>query len=436
MSHSNIDILNAWKLVESLNLKDIPSTISPNKYPAIDLSHETKSNSKKVETKLNYYYIIYFLPFYKGEFLSYFRSLNNFADEIYDYSTDESFLISIEVDETKKLIQDSLYIPDYTVLLYDEKMSINSLENKKNELVKNIISIFEFYKDKELSEVDLKKINNSFLNIFRPILKNFKFLDNFYIQKRIIPKNEDLRKEMNMNSFYLKDLEKIIKNGSTDPLITQYIKGYSKVQENIDENRELISLIIEPKNIPVGKWPSPVKFQLSLMQSVAVNVVVNDILLTDKLTFSSVNGPPGTGKTTLLKDIFANIFIERAKIMSTFSDPQDAFSSKPYGFLEIGKTRLYFNELNEKLKGFEIVVASSNNGAVENISKELPQLNQISRNISEEFNDLENEYENKYKEMISELDLYSEVSEDILEIKDKKSWGDLLCSVRKDFQYS
>ena len=114
------------------------------------------------------------------------------------------------------------------------------------------------------------------------------------------------------------------------------------------------------------------------MQSVAVNVVVNDILLTDKLTFSSVNGPPGTGKTTLLKDIFANIFIERAKIMSTFSDPQDAFSSKPYGFLEIGKTRLYFNELNEKLKGFEIVVASSNNGAVENISKELPQLNQIS----------------------------------------------------------
>lgn len=423
MSHSNIDILNAWKLVESLNLKDIPSTISPNKYPAIDLSHETKSNSKKVETKLNYYYIIYFLPFYKGEFLSYFRSLNNFADEIYDYSTDESFLISIEVDETKKLIQDSLYIPDYTVLLYDEKMSINSLENKKNELVKNIISIFEFYKDKELSEVDLKKINNSFLNIFRPILKNFKFLDNFYIQKRIIPKNDDLRKEMNMNSFYLKDLEKIIKNGSTDPLITQYIKGYSKVQENIDENRELISLIIEPKNIPVGKWPSPVKFQLSLMQSVAVNVVVNDILLTDKLTFSSVNGPPGTGKTTLLKDIFANIFIERAKIMSTFSDPQDAFSSKPYGFLEIGKTRLYFNELNEKLKGFEIVVASSNNGAVENISKELPQLNQISRNISEEFNDLENEYENKYKEMISELDLYSEVSEDILEIKDKKSWG-------------
>ena len=76
------------------------------------------------------------------------------------------------------------------------------------------------------------------------------------------------------------------------------------------------------------------------MQSVAVNVVVNDILLTDNLAFSSVNGPPGTGKTTLLKDIFANIFIERAKIMSTFSDPQDAFSSNQYGFLEIGKTRL------------------------------------------------------------------------------------------------
>ena len=55
MPHFNIDILNAWKLVESLNLKDIPSTIPPNKYPATDLLSETNSNFKKVETKLNYY---------------------------------------------------------------------------------------------------------------------------------------------------------------------------------------------------------------------------------------------------------------------------------------------------------------------------------------------------------------------------------------------
>ncbi|NGY80219.1 AAA family ATPase (plasmid) [Bacillus megaterium] len=71
---------------------------------------------------------------------------------------------------------------------------------------------------------------------------------------------------------------------------------------------------------------------------------------------NSVNGPPGTGKTTLLKDIFAQIIVNRATEMAKISDPTEAFED----------SNLF---LKESLTKFKIVIASSNNGAVENISK-------------------------------------------------------------------
>ena len=68
--------------------------------------------------------------------------------------------------------------------------------------------------------------------------------------------------------------------------------------------------------MPFGKWPS--EYSLSLMQQTAVNLSVgrecscgrypaNDIV--------SVNGPPGTGKTTLLRDVVAANIVEKARIL-------------------------------------------------------------------------------------------------------------------------
>lgn len=85
-----------------------------------------------------------------------------------------------------------------------------------------------------------------------------------------------------------------------------------------------------------------------------------------------VNGPPGTGKTTLLRDVVASVVVARAEAMSGLSDPESAFQHA--GKMRMGTSWCHLYRLKEEIKGHEIVVASSNNKAVENISKELPGL--------------------------------------------------------------
>ena len=87
----------------------------------------------------------------------------------------------------------------------------------------------------------------------------------------------------------------------------------------------------------------------------------------DKNQMRSVNGPPGTGKTTLLKDIFAQLVVQQAYDIAKLPDH----------FIKGTEKTIYFNaatigEIPEYITENNIVVASSNNGAVQNIVNELP----------------------------------------------------------------
>ncbi|KXZ13157.1 hypothetical protein P4T89_09505 [Bacillus nakamurai] len=75
----------------------------------------------------------------------------------------------------------------------------------------------------------------------------------------------------NFHSFFLDDLGDIISQGENETL-RQYIEGI-KNRTNIDENRAVIEEVLQPKNVPNGRWPSPVEHRLSLMQQVAVVMI-------------------------------------------------------------------------------------------------------------------------------------------------------------------
>jgi hypothetical protein len=66
----------------------------------------------------------------------------------------------------------------------------------------------------------------------------------------------------------------------------------------------------------------PSEFPLTLMQQVAVNEGLRRV---SSGGMFSINGPPGTGKTTLLADVVAAVVVERARLMTEFSAPAAAF---------------------------------------------------------------------------------------------------------------
>ncbi|MBS9338196.1 hypothetical protein G6R29_00925 [Fructobacillus sp. M2-14] len=174
-----------------------------------------------------------------------------------------------------------------------------------------------------------------------------------------------------MHSFYLNDLnwgQSLPDNKN----LSKYINGTSQNEPFVDFNdEEKVKEYTQPKYYPLGRFPSNPEYSLSLMQQVAVNVTTNVL---DNEAIQGVNGPPGTGKTTLLKEIFADYIVKQAKLI--VDSPETAVkggeevrvSYKKRGTLEF---------LDKKISDLEILVASSNNDAVRNIVAELPDAGAI-----------------------------------------------------------
>lgn len=137
--------------------------------------------------------------------------------------------------------------------------------------------------------------------------------------------------------------------------------------------------ILHVKNAPLGKWPS--RFSPAFMQQTAVNLAIKKgktPLFQENGEVFSVNGPPGTGKTTLLKEIIVSNIVERSALLAQYENPEDAFERHSFlhgpktGHAYSRYTRYWYSLKNEKIHDYSVLVTSCNNAAVENISRELP----------------------------------------------------------------
>ena len=209
-----------------------------------------------------------------------------------------------------------------------------------------------------------------------------------------------------LNSFYIRDIEKAINAIVTDqeclPLL-HYLSLASKKYKDLYTN-DAIPLIhqrLSPDETPEGRWLSEPTHNMSLMQQFAINTVFSDLKQGGLL---SVNGPPGTGKSTLLRDIIAQNIVERAKGLAKLARVTDGINND--------------GSLVDSLTGYEMVVASSNNAAVENISKELPQKKSIA-----------NCYGDKtYFNPVSNLVCAKERKSRLQPLDDEKlTWGNISC---------
>lgn len=191
---------------------------------------------------------------------------------------------------------------------------------------------------------------------------------------RIFPyfKSPESPEALLLNSFYLRDLGKVaglIRAGKAPSNLLRYL-GVQRpgARQDLLNDAPALARAVEPLRFPAARWPSPGGHSLVLLQQAAVNLAADELREGGLL---AVNGPPGTGKTTLLRDQVSALVAERALAMTAFLDPGEAFVHSGQK-VKAGNSWIHLYELDESLRGFEMLIASSNNKAVENVSAELP----------------------------------------------------------------
>ena len=184
-----------------------------------------------------------------------------------------------------------------------------------------------------------------------------------------------------LNSFFIGDLVKA-RAAFGSAQVGQALSAYmgtatTKERQDVVRNKDVVAQTLAPARFPQTRWPSPGRHPLFLMQQAAINHSVAELANGGMV---AVNGPPGTGKTTLLRDIVAKVVLDRAIAMSQFDKPAQAFTHLAQ--MKTGKAYTHLYQLDESLIGHEIVVASSNNKAVENISREIPSTSAIANDLN------------------------------------------------------
>src|SRR5258708_5796457 len=119
-----------------------------------------------------------------------------------------------------------------------------------------------------------------------------------------------------LNSFFVGDLIKaggLFKEGKAPQKLQRYI-GLKKPAERKDllNDKDAFEKALSPSLMSPARWPGAGRHPLVVLQQAAVDLALSELKTEGIL---AVNGPPGTGKTTLLRDIVAGVVSSRAEAM-------------------------------------------------------------------------------------------------------------------------
>ncbi len=370
-------ILEAWIMVEHLSEGDISindqsvltlENLQGQDFHSLFLNEMKK---KKLDKSKKGGIVIYFDIFSFQETVSILREQYRLKPTDEEIPTGNKFSFALYFDKDLNFLQDMTFFTESAYIRYYKKVPHEEeFREFEDDLKKQFSQDFdETSKNPEAfnkaMQKEIQRYGIDVKNCRMQILKNIE------------------TDATNLHSFFIHDLEKA-KKIRTDNL-DSYLYGNEEGRVNLDSKKDSANFnprafeeILQPENYPLGRFPSNTGYALSLMQQIAVNLSIGF----DNRQIRSVNGPPGTGKTTLLKDIFAQLVVAQAYEIARL----------PEHFIKGTEETIYFErasigEIPEDITENSIVVASSNNGAVQNIVNELPLNKEIDADLLRELKD-------------------------------------------------
>ena len=319
----------------------------------------------------------------------------NIEDNV-ENDTNETFVFTLKTLEDGRYLEDSFEPSRFLFYLINLNRKITIEEDFKN--FKLNLNLFLKNKTRvtldvlcEVSSIMIKELG------LNEVIK----LNSLVYLKNELSSNNPLLLQMD---FYSKDLEWLLNENIKDnSYIGKIILGKSEEKLRIDNNSKFLQEITKIEKFPLAKWPG--KFNPSLMQAVAINIATQK----NYPKSFSVNGPPGTGKTTLLKEVIADNILKKALIIKDLTD--EDFIKIKHNDAKVEFATCY--QIPKELKELGIIIASNNNSAVENISLDLPKAEDLSRDkVLTEFFDL------SYKD-----DIYFTKEINKLHNKENEFWG-------------
>ncbi|WP_198671272.1 AAA domain-containing protein [Paraliobacillus sp. X-1268] len=404
--NSREDILSAWITIEqlsegSINKKDIQlKPLHTNEEDWNKFFSEFLTEQKEKQNVSDKFFkksglVLYFDIFNFEEVVDILRKKYKIDKTYEEVSNSNKFTFSLYLDNQLNFIADKFFF------------TMSGYIHQHGELPKDFLKVENSFRE------DLnRKFDEDFNTTISELLQKYNFSEEYFRYKFL--KNLD-NGDINLHSFFIEDLNKAKK--ITNKNLNRYFNGFAGDRANLDSKKESIhfnsdifeSHILQPKYYPLGRFPSNPDFALSFMQQVAVNLALND-----ENDIRSINGPPGTGKTTLLKDIFADLVVQQAVEISQLSNKSIQGSLVYWRNAKLGV-------LPHSISDKNIIVASSNNGAVQNIVKELPKNEEIADDFKKQL------AEANYFKDVSNSKLTSEGSGKNREIKsellNEENWG-------------
>lgn len=385
------DIIESWRIAELMSDGVLPS-MKEMKDVCVPLDATAVLKQERAKMKKDRSLALFFGTFQEKEMME--TLAIRFSKKDYMDASENSLMysFSLELTEDMKLVENSIFV---TAAMFGRRK--NRLPESEEEF-----STFRKHEEQKIASIVMLFRDK------RPDAALDGIIQQLCVEYGIMPCSCmatvcKAGRSRQLHSFFAQDLEKA--KTSESETLKRYIEGNSKKGFNLDvkgKDRQqafhILDGILQPCRLPLGRFLDPVEYAPAFMQQVAVNVAISQ----KDGDVQGVNGPPGTGKTSLLKDVFADIIVRQSRNICRLKS------------MKLPHKEGEMAEVPASIASDSIIIASSNNGAIANITSELPLMSKIGK---------------EFADYALEVDYFSSIAESSLNKKKGKNekrlsaWG-------------